>query len=83
LTGVKAGVRTGIILPEWLPMEVLMESTKIIEYAHQLVAAHGPTAEAEAAQKALNAEQAGNADEAEQWRKVRTAIVQMKSPHAS
>ena len=60
-----------------------MESTKIIEYAQQLVAAHGPAAEAEAAQKALNAEQAGKADEAEQWRKVRLAIAQMKSPHVS
>ena len=60
-----------------------MESTKIIEYAHELVAAHGPSAEAEAAQRAVAAEQAGKAEEAEHWRRVRTAIVQMKSPHVS
>jgi len=60
-----------------------MESTKIVEYARQLVAAHGPAAEAEAAQKALDAENAGKADEAEQWRQVRTAIVQMRPAHSS
>ncbi len=60
-----------------------MESTKIVEYARQLVEAHGPAAEAEAAQKALDAEAAGNAEEAEQWRKVRAAIVQMRPAHSS
>ena len=60
-----------------------MKSTEIIEYARQLVAAHGAAAEAEAAQRANNAEQAGNEDEAEQWRQVRAAIVRIRPAHAS
>jgi hypothetical protein len=64
-------------------MEMQMEITKIIEYARQLVEAHGPAAEAEAAKKASELEKAGNADEAEQWRRVRIAIAEMKPPHAS
>jgi hypothetical protein len=60
-----------------------MQSTKIVEYAHQLVDAHGLAAEAEAARKAIDAERAGKPEEAEQWRKVRSAIIQMKAPHVS
>ncbi len=60
-----------------------MKSTEIVEYAKQLVAAHGAAAEAEAAQKAIDAEKSGKAEEAEQWRQVRTAIVQMRPAHSS
>lgn len=61
----------------------LMDATKIAEYARQLLAAHGDKAEAEAAQKASAAADAGKADEADMWAKVRTAIATMRGPHAS
>ena len=60
-----------------------MDSTKVIEYARQLVEAHGSAAEAEAAKKASDMGKAGKADEAEQWRRVRIAIAEMKPPHES
>lgn len=60
-----------------------MESTKIIEQAHALYTAHGDKAEAEAAQKAIKCEEAGNTEEAANWRKIRKAINQMRGPHAS
>ena len=60
-----------------------MDSATIIEYARQLVEAHGPAAEAEAAKKASDMEKAGKADEAEQWRRIRIAIAEMKPPHES
>ncbi len=60
-----------------------MESTKIIEQAHALYTAHGDKAEAEAAQKAIKCEEAGETAEAANWRKIRKAINQMRGPHAS
>lgn len=60
-----------------------MKGTVIVEYARQLVAAHGAAAEAEAAQKAIDAHKAGNERQATQWRQVRTAISQMKPAHSS
>lgn len=60
-----------------------MDATKIADYARQLFAAHGDRAEAEAAQKASAADEAGNADEADLWNKVRVAIATMRGPHAS
>lgn len=55
-----------------------MEITKISEYARALYEAHGNKAEAEAAQKAKESEQAGDADKAETWRQIRRAISQMR-----
>ncbi len=60
-----------------------MNTIRITEYARQLIDAHGAAAEAEAAQKAIKADESGNPDEAEQWRRVRSAILQMKSAHVS
>ena len=60
-----------------------MKSTQIIEYAKELVEAHGAKAEAEAAQRAIDADNAGKPDEAEQWRQVRAAIVKMRPAHSS
>ena len=51
-----------------------MEMAKITEYARALYEAHGDKAEAEAAQKARQHEDAGDAAEAETWRAVRKAI---------
>ncbi len=60
-----------------------MKITDVSVLAEQLLAAHGDKAEAEAAQHASAADQAGNADEAEQWRKVRAAVSSLRGPHAS
>ena len=55
-----------------------MEQSKIAQYARALYDAHGDRAEAEAAQKASAAEEAGNPDEAETWRAVRRAIKEIR-----
>ncbi|ASJ75268.1 hypothetical protein IMCC3135_26065 [Granulosicoccus antarcticus IMCC3135] len=57
--------------------------TKIAEYARVLYERHGNEAEVEAAQKARQFEEAGNSEEAERWRAVRTAINEMRGPHES
>jgi len=51
-----------------------MEAHKIAEYARSLFEAHGDKAEAEAAQKMTQAEEAGNEAETEDWRKIREAV---------
>ena len=56
---------------------------KILECARGLYEAHGNKAEAEAAQKALKYEEAGNSEEAETWRAVRKAINEMRGSYES
>lgn len=58
-------------------------ATKIFDIARQLKDAHGNKAIAEAAQKAVAAEQAGKDDECKDWRRVEAALRQMQGPHAS
>ena len=60
-----------------------MKMTDTTALAEQLLASHGDKAEGEVAQRAAAADAAGNADEAEQWRKVRTALNALRGPHAS
>ncbi|MDH3740314.1 MAG: hypothetical protein OER56_01840 [Hyphomicrobiales bacterium] len=60
-----------------------MDVIKITEHARALLDAHGDKAEAEAAQKAAAAEQAGQHGEAEQWNMVRKAIHELRSGHVS
>ncbi len=60
-----------------------MDMTQIDDYANRLYSAHGDKAEYEAAQKAKAAEESGNADQAEQWRKVREKIRILRGPNAS
>ena len=60
-----------------------MEMSEVIEYARALYEAHGDKAEAEAAQKAKQCEEAGEVEEAENWRAVRKAISQFRGPHVS
>ena len=48
------------------------------DYAHRLFRAHGDKAEYEAAQKALKAT---DPKEAEDWRKVRSLIRQLRGPN--
>ena len=60
-----------------------MEIAKITEYARALYDAHGDKAEAEAAQKAKQHDEAGEASEAETWRAVRRAIREIRGAHES
>ena len=60
-----------------------MERSKISEYARALYDAHGDKAEAEAAQKAKQYEEAGNAEEAGNWRAIRKAISEIRGAHES
>lgn len=60
-----------------------MEMAKITEYARALYDAHGDRAEAEAARKAKEHEDAGDNDQAETWRAVRRAISEMRGARES
>lgn len=60
-----------------------MDITQIHQYARALYEAHGDKAEAEAAQKAKQQEDAGEMEEAKTWRAVQRAISQMRGPHES
>ena len=55
-----------------------MDGEKIVEYARALYNAHGDKAEAEAAQKVRECEEAGKTGEAEDWKAIRTAIKEMR-----
>lgn len=57
-----------------------MRLMQLDDYAHRLYAAHGDRAEYEAAQKALNAKDEG---EAQDWRKIRQSIRQLRGPNQS
>ena len=60
-----------------------MEISKITEYARALYQAHGDKAEAEAARKAKLHEDAGETQEAEDWRSIRAAIREIRGAHES
>ncbi len=55
-----------------------MREAKIADYARRLLDAHGGKAEAEAAAKVREFEQAKNDAEAQTWRKIRAAISEMR-----
>ena len=60
-----------------------MMTSDIAGYARALYDAHGDAAEAEATQKASAAEADGKTEEAENWRRVRAAIAQIRGAHVS
>jgi hypothetical protein len=60
-----------------------MHMNEIHDYARRLVGAHGDKAEFEAAQKASECDKQGDKAQAEDWRRIQSAIKQMRGPHAS
>ncbi|MFV1877009.1 MULTISPECIES: hypothetical protein [unclassified Nioella] len=60
-----------------------MGTSDLIQYAHALYNAHGDKAEAEAAQKALAEENAGNVEEAQKWRSIRGHIKELRGPKST
>lgn len=57
-----------------------MHAVEIQEHANKLLAALGPKALAEAAQKAKKYEDRGDNEEAETWRRIEKALVQSQGP---
>ena len=60
-----------------------MKATEIQEHARKLQDAHGAKAIAEAAQKAASLEKQGDAEGARVWRRVESALRQMRGAHES
>ena len=60
-----------------------MDMSQIDDYAQRLYNAHGDKAEYEAAQKAKAFEAKGDAENADQWRKVREKIRILRGPNVS
>ena len=60
-----------------------MQALDIQAQARLMMAAHGPKAIAEAAQKALRFEAEGRADEARDWRRIESALVLLAGPRAT
>lgn len=59
----------------------MMDAIQTAQYARALYASHGDKAEAEAAQKERECQEAGKADEARDWKAVRQAIRQLRGPN--
>ena len=60
-----------------------MNAVEIHDSARMLYEAHGDKAEFEAAQKARQLEKSGDTKEAEEWRRIRKAIAEMRGAHVS
>jgi len=58
----------------------MMDAIQIADYARALRSAHGDRAEAEAARKVRESEEAGKSGEAKDWQKIRRAISEMRGP---
>ena len=60
-----------------------MQMSEIHDYASRLLRLHGDKARAVAAQRALDCEIHGEHHEAEDWRRIRDALAEMRGPHVS
>lgn len=60
-----------------------MLAVEIQDHARKLMAAHGEKALVEAAQKAKALEAAGKEDEAQDWRRIESALRQLRGPRES
>ncbi len=60
-----------------------MQTVDVQDYARQLLDAHGLKAIAEAAQKASTFEAQGDDQQAQMWRRIEAALIEMRGPHAS
>ncbi|MFM9847639.1 MAG: hypothetical protein ACKVP3_10815 [Hyphomicrobiaceae bacterium] len=60
-----------------------MLAVEIQTHARKLLEIHGTAAIAEAAQKASAFEKNGNAPQAETWRRIEAALLQLRGPRAS
>ena len=58
-----------------------MQVSEVHDYARQLLGLHGDKARAIAAQKAVESD--SEHQEAEDWRRIRDALAEMRGPHFS
>jgi hypothetical protein len=58
-----------------------MQATEVQDYARRLLEAHGTKAIAEAAQKACACEQQGDKEQAQNWRRIESALLLMRGPN--
>ena len=60
-----------------------MKQLDVLDYARKLLEAHGDRAEAEAAQKAAACAAEGETQNADNWRRIRLAIRELRSAPVS
>jgi hypothetical protein len=60
-----------------------MQMSEVHDYARQLLKLHEAKARVVAAQKAIESEKRGDRQEAEDWRRIRDALAEMRGPHVS
>ena len=60
-----------------------MQISEVHDYARQLLKLHRDKARVVAAQKAIESEKRGDLQEAEDWRRIRDALAEMRGPHVS
>ncbi len=60
-----------------------MDAIQTTQYARALMQARGSKAIADAAQRMRENEAKGNTAEAENWRRIRLALAEMRGPHQS
>lgn len=58
----------------------MMDAVRTTEYARALFSVHGDRAEAEAARRMRDCADAGRGDEAEDWKKIRLVVSEMRGP---
>jgi hypothetical protein len=57
-----------------------MEATEVQQYARQLFESQGTKAIAAAAEKAARLERSGSTEQAQTWRRIEAALMQMRGP---
>ena len=60
-----------------------MQASQVHDYATRLLREHGDKAQLIAAQRVLECEERGDRSEAEDWRRIRDTLKEMKGPVAS
>jgi hypothetical protein len=60
-----------------------VQTIDVQDYARQLLDAQGFRAIAQAAQKASAFEAQGDAEQAQTWRRIEAALIEMRGPHES
>ena len=60
-----------------------MQAPEIHDYASRLLKDHGDKAQLIAAQRAVECEKHGDRSEAQDWRRIRDALKEMRGPHFS
>ncbi len=60
-----------------------MQMTHVVEYARQLLDAHGDQAVVEASRRIREAEAGGDMAQVSSWKRIRSALQELRPPHVS